>query len=63
VGQSYTYSFDYSNNTGGLGLSPSELVATASSVPEASTWALLLLGFAGLGFAGYRVRRAGESIA
>jgi hypothetical protein len=63
VGQSYTYSFDYANNTGGNGLSPSELVATASSVPEASTWAMLLLGFAGLGFAGYRVRRAGESIA
>jgi hypothetical protein len=63
VGQSYTYSFDYANNTGGTGLSPSELVATASSVPEASTWAMLLLGFAGLGFAGYRVRRAAGSIA
>jgi hypothetical protein len=24
------------------------------AVPEASTWAMLLLGFAGLGFAGYR---------
>jgi len=23
-------------------------------VPEPSTWALMLLGFAGLGFAGYR---------
>jgi hypothetical protein len=63
VGQSYTYSFDYSNNTGGLGLSPSELVATASSVPEASTWAMLLLGFAGLGFAGYRARCDAVSIA
>jgi hypothetical protein len=63
VGQSYTYSFDYANNTGGNGLSPSELIATASSVPEASTWAMLLVGFAGLGFAGYRVRRAGVSIA
>jgi hypothetical protein len=28
-----------------------------SSVPELSTWAMLLLGFAGLGFAGYRSRR------
>ena len=27
-----------------------------SSVPEPSTWAMMLLGFAGLGFAGYRVR-------
>jgi hypothetical protein len=27
---------------------------TLSSVPEASTWAMMLVGFAGLGFAGYR---------
>jgi hypothetical protein len=26
-------------------------------VPESSTWAMPLLGFAGLGFAGYRQRR------
>jgi hypothetical protein len=29
-----------------------------SAVPEPSTWALMLLGFAGLGFAGYRRARA-----
>jgi hypothetical protein len=28
-----------------------------SGVPEASTWAMMLLGFAGLGFAGYRGQR------
>ena len=28
--------------------------APASGVPELSTWAMMLLGFAGLGFAGYR---------
>ena len=28
--------------------------ATAGTVPEPSTWAMLLLGFAGLGFAGWR---------
>ncbi len=28
-----------------------------TSVPEPSTWAMLLLGFAGLGFAGYRTSR------
>ena len=27
---------------------------TGSAVPEPSTWAMMLLGFAGLGFAGYR---------
>ena len=28
--------------------------ATVSAVPEPSTWAMLLLGFAGLGFMAYR---------
>ena len=62
-GKSYTYSFAYSNNTAGFGASPSLLIATASSVPEGSTWALMLLGFAGLGLAGYRARRAAGAIA
>jgi hypothetical protein len=30
-------------------------------VPEPSTWAMMLLGFAGLGFAGYRRARAGHA--
>jgi unsaturated chondroitin disaccharide hydrolase len=33
-----------------------------SPVPEPSTWAMMLLGFAGLGFAGYRRARAGRSL-
>ena len=33
------------------------------SVPEPSTWAMALLGFAGLGFLGYRTSRKGASIA
>jgi hypothetical protein len=32
-------------------------------VPEPSTWAMMLLGFAGLGFAGYRRARAGRALA
>ena len=32
-------------------------------VPEASTWAMMALGFAGLGFAGYRSRRSASAIA
>jgi hypothetical protein len=27
------------------------------TVPEPSTWAMMMLGFAGLGFAGYRKSR------
>ena len=30
---------------------------TGAVVPEPSTWAMMLLGFAGLGFAGYRHAR------
>jgi Domain of unknown function (DUF4082)/PEP-CTERM motif len=30
--------------------------ATTSTIPEPSTWAMMLLGFAGLGLAGYRQR-------
>jgi hypothetical protein len=32
-------------------------------IPEPSTWAMMLLGFAGLGFAGYRRARAGHATA
>jgi hypothetical protein len=33
------------------------------AVPELSTWAMMLLGFAGLGIAGYRVRRNSAVVA
>ena len=33
----------------------------SSDVPEPSTWAMMLLGFAGLGLAGYRRAKAGEA--
>ena len=35
-------------------------VVTVGSVPEVSTWAMLLLGFAGCGFAGFRRKLAGS---
>jgi hypothetical protein len=31
-------------------------VSVTTTIPEASTWAMMVLGFAGLGFAGFRVR-------
>jgi hypothetical protein len=34
---------------------------TASVVPEPSTWGMMLLGFAGVGYAGYRRARAGRA--
>jgi hypothetical protein len=38
-------------------------VSQSSTVQEPSTWAMMLLGFAGLGFAGWRSRRRSVSIA
>jgi hypothetical protein len=37
------------------------LEVPAPGVPEASTWAMMLLGFAGLSFAGYRASRSQSS--
>ena len=34
-----------------------DMSVTGSAVPDPSTWAMLLLGFAGLGYAGYRQRQ------
>ncbi|HEY1886101.1 MAG TPA: PEP-CTERM sorting domain-containing protein [Roseiarcus sp.] len=41
----------------------SGLVTGFSTVPEPPTWAMMLLGFAGLGFAGYRASRRDISLA
>jgi hypothetical protein len=41
----------------GYSLVFSSNISLSSSIPESSTWAMLLLGFAGLGFAGYRKAR------
>lgn len=37
-------------------LAPSDF-APGSPIPEPSTWTMMVLGFAGLGFAGYRASR------
>ena len=38
-------------------------LADPPPIPEQSTWAMMLLGFAGLGFAGYRGRRTATALA
>ena len=40
-----------------------DLVGYAPAVPEPSTWAMMLLGFAGLGYAGFRSRKTSVSSA
>jgi PEP-CTERM motif len=36
-------------------------IGTPPVVPEPSTWAMMLVGFAGLGYAGYRTRKAARA--
>ena len=42
---------------------PSTDFNSFSAIPEASTWALMLVGFAGLGYAGYRKARGPAALA
>ena len=49
---------DYHGGQYGFLLTPvSASPLSATAVPEVSTWAMLVVGFAGLGFAGYRRRK------
>jgi hypothetical protein len=53
-------SYDPENKTGECSeffTSPTSVGFVLTSVPEPSTWAMMLVGFAGLGFAGYRASR------
>jgi hypothetical protein len=50
------------NNDGIFYNDSTGLTANVSSVPEPATWGLMLLGFGGLGFAGYRRNTRGASL-
>ena len=50
-------------NAGLYSIVVSEGIENISAVPEPSTWAMMLLGFAGLGFAGYRASRKNAAFA
>jgi hypothetical protein len=54
----FTGAFDLNNS-----LPTIQATSDVEAVPEPSTWALMTLGFAGLGFAGWRSRRRSVSIA
>jgi hypothetical protein len=44
----------YSSGPNDIGTYVGDLTATVSAVPEPATWAMMLLGFAGVGFVAYR---------
>ena len=48
--------FQATDNTGAI-----FETSSPSPIPEPSTWAMMLLGFAGLGFAGYRKARSART--
>ncbi|HEX9169839.1 MAG TPA: PEPxxWA-CTERM sorting domain-containing protein [Roseiarcus sp.] len=64
-GAEYVYTFTFVNSNGGT---PSALLVTTSGdavsvVPEPSTWAMMLIGFVGLGGAArYHTTRKGRSL-
>jgi len=51
--------FVYTDSTGTLWYTNDTNITSTSAVPEPSTWAMILLGFAGLGFAGRHWQRKG----
>jgi PEP-CTERM motif-containing protein len=60
----------YTDNLGGFGCAgsgppgcPVFSIDVLTPVPEPSTWAMLLLGFAAIGFAGYRKRQHDTAVA
>jgi len=46
-----------------LGANSAIIAVASSTIPEPSTWAMMVIGFAGLGFAGYRRARPAVSAA
>lgn len=52
---------EYSTGTGGS--FASIVISSAGAVPEPATWGMMLIGFAGLGLAGYRASRKSVALA
>jgi hypothetical protein len=53
----------YDNHTGTTAGVLANIYVGTPTTPEPSTWAMMLLGFAGLGYAGYRKARPAGSVA
>ncbi len=66
------YSVDSTNGIGGFRITPfgsegnvsiDDLSVTIAAVPEPSTWAMMILGFAGVGYMAYRRRNQSAALA
>jgi hypothetical protein len=49
-----TFGINYIDQNGFLGVDSFSVSSVTSAVPEPSTWAMMILGFAGVGFMAYR---------
>jgi PEP-CTERM motif len=59
-----TYVFSWNSSVVGTAVTDDSVtVEVGSAVPEPSTWAMMLLGFAGLGLVGYRASRRAAAAA
>ena len=60
---SYAGTYGYSGDAGGFGFTYDIADPPVPGVPEPSTWAMMMLGFAGLAFASWRGSRKGAAFA
>lgn len=54
----HTFTIDYVEGNG----APSQLTFMTTAIPEPSTWAMMILGFMGLGFMAYRRKENGAAL-
>ena len=52
-----TYTFDLALYSGADKIANVDMVVNVAAVPEPSTWAMMILGFAGIGYVTYRRRK------
>jgi len=57
-----TYRFDLTLNSGPTQDATVEMLVNVAAVPEPSTWAMMILGFAGVGFMAYRRKQNGPAL-
>jgi hypothetical protein len=58
-----TYTYTWNSFPLRLSFQDDSLTVKIGSIPEPSTWAMMLIGFACLGFAGYRAARESAGVA